>query len=92
MANVGFKYPKGTHWTQRPENKEKLAAMVRNGARNRARRPHKRVASKSKAEAVVERAVRKHPNFGRIVSEDTSVLVNGWRITLGHKSIKIEQS
>src|SRR5215471_1216347 len=25
--NKGYKYPKGTHWTQKPENKAKLSAI-----------------------------------------------------------------
>lgn len=32
----GFRYKKGTHWTQKPENATKLARMVKkNGAKRR---------------------------------------------------------
>ena len=35
IANKGYKYDQGTHWTQRPENKERLAKMIRKAARAR---------------------------------------------------------
>lgn len=32
----GYKYKPGTHWTQKPENKDRLAKMTKKSARSRA--------------------------------------------------------
>jgi predicted house-cleaning NTP pyrophosphatase (Maf/HAM1 superfamily) len=85
----GFKY-KGTHWTQKPENKERLIAML-SGKRKRSKKKQHVVTQQilSKAEKVVAREVRKH----RIkVPSTTTIQLNGWMVTLSHGNIKIEES
>jgi hypothetical protein len=84
---------KGKHWMQQPENREKVMAMHRKmqkGAR-RARRAGK---YRSKAHKIVAKAARRavvKPKMGREADQDTVLVLNGWKIVLGHNSIKIEQ-
>jgi len=86
MANVGFKYKPGTHWTQRPENKAKLSAMVTKIIKRGRKRGHPK---KTKAEKIVARALKTKPE--KVVLGATTIELNGWLLTLAHGSIKIEE-
>ena len=79
----GFVYKKGTHWTQKPENRERLIAM--NSGKKR-RTYKKRVL---RAEKVVVHALKKAKKFPS--PDETTISINGWKVVLGHNSIKIER-
>ena len=86
MASLGHKYKPGSHWTQKPENRERLAAISRKMHRGR-----RKAIKQSKAEKIVHREVKRGRPRTQTV-EDTSILLNGWRLTLSHNSLKIEKS
>jgi hypothetical protein len=80
MANLGFKYKPGSHWTQRPENREKLMKMSQKIGKKRSH--------KSRAEKIVAKAVKHSPKAVKAKVEDTSIVLNGWRITLSYNSVR----
>lgn len=82
-SSAGYKY-KGTHWTQKPENRARLLKMLS--------KPRRRKGVKlSKAERVVAKLhATATPRTTR--APETSIVANGWRVTMGHDSIKIERS
>lgn len=84
---------KGQHWMQNPANKSKVEAMLKKMQRG-ARRARKlgTFKKRSKAEKVVVREIKKRKIKKVALPEDTILSLNGWRITLGHNSVKIEQS
>jgi len=77
---------KGTHWTQQPENRERLMAM------------NKRTTKKAKMRQVAKMLATKAQKYGarggkniRVKTiKDTTLIINGWRITLGKDEIRIE--
>lgn len=77
---------------QDPKNRSKVMAMVAKMKRG-AKRARKRGTYKkrSKAEKVVVREIKKKGRPKMKAPEDTTLALNGWRITLGHNSVKIEQ-
>lgn len=73
---------KGTHWTQRPENKKRLSEQLK--------KAHKAAKMKTAAKQIVavsKRATRKPQ--GR---EFAIVRIGGWRFTLESNEIKIERA
>jgi hypothetical protein len=77
---------------QDPKNRDKVMVMVAKMKRGIKRARHLgTIKKRSKAEKVVVREIKKRkPRVKQ--DEDTSILLNGWRIVLGPNSIKIEQS
>jgi hypothetical protein len=75
---------KGKHWTQRPENREKLAAMARKTASMRKGKTFKAI-----ARAAVQ-SKRGPYKTAKKEKKATSLVVNGWRITLGKDEVRIE--
>lgn len=74
------------HWTQKPENKTKLRKVLKQAA----------VAKRAKDKlSKAERIVKKHVKAKKIVAnpeEAVNIVLNGWKLTLGHRKITIEQS
>lgn len=79
----GFGAYKGKHWTQLPENKDRLRKMVAKSAKARllARK-------QSKAEKIVVKKL-KHRMVHK--EQDTILHLNGWRIALTSNEIRIER-
>lgn len=74
------------HWTQKPENAAKLRKVLK-----RMRVAKKTINKLSKAERIVKKQVKVKkvvPNAGEAVD----IVLNGWKLTLGHRKITIEQS
>lgn len=75
------------HWTQTPAGKRKMAAAQRKIWRQK-RSPLQQVRMKEIAKDIVHKAKRSSPH--KQVSKQTSLVVNGWRITLGASEIRID--
>jgi hypothetical protein len=74
------------HWTQKPENRLKLKRVLKQAA------VAKRAKDKlSKAERIVKKQV-KAKKIVPTAEDEASIIVNGWKLTLGPGRIKIEQS
>jgi hypothetical protein len=76
----------GTHWMQKPENKARMLKILK-----KATAAKKAARKKSKAEKIVAKAVRK-VHKKREPEKETTLVMNGWKVTLGHNTVKIEQS
>lgn len=75
----------GKHWMQQPENKGKVLKMIKKMHRG------KQVAKRqTKAEKIVAREVKKTYKKRANPDESVSVVLNGWKLTLGHRNIKVE--
>jgi hypothetical protein len=77
----------GVHWMQKPENKGKVLKMIKKMHRG------KQVAKrKTKAEKIVAKAVKRHKKVVVNPQETVSVVLNGWKLTLGVHNIIVEKA
>jgi hypothetical protein len=77
MAKKGKGAYKGKHWMQLPENREKVIELAR-----------RRAGLKKLAHKMVKKAKRSYVRKPRL--EATTLVVNGWRVTLGNGEIRID--
>ena len=104
MSKKGDGAYQGKHWMQQPENKEKVAAMIRKMQRGGrlARKAGTYGKRQKKMQAVAKMLVtkaKKYPTGYKSKTRQTltvkdtkttSLVVNGYRITLGQGEIRIE--
>ncbi len=74
---------KKLHWTQTPEGKAKMGEVQRKAWET------KRSKMKNMAKDVVKKA-KKRPYTSKKERKETSLVINGWRITLGKNEVRID--
>lgn len=87
--NWPIKDYKGKHWTQLPGGKEKMAAVQKR--LHEAKRAKKLQAMAKEVVVAAKRGpYRKRLESVQVHTDETVLSINGWKVTLGRNTVRIE--
>lgn len=78
---------KKLHWTQTPEGRERMR-QIATGPRSPLKKARASKRKKELAKAIVKTAKKRSPY--KKEKKETSLVINGWRITLGKNEVRID--